>query len=484
MAAEISDDLEDLREALIAALLSYEKDLKTAIGHIPVWTKIQEDDVYDLFGIPEIEDAILGPRSVAIVAQSIDDHVEKWLGFPDDIVAKKFTDEDTQTYRKDCAEVELELLALSQSARRVTSEATKKLGEDLDTIMHRLDEEREHDENALKALVVDGDVEKGDSARLEIADLWERYRSHAESLNQVWEELESLAFHGMDMVIAGIEDIRWIMRQSDDALTLINPELSPEYTILEIPIRDEARATFEIPREPDEGEKKTKESRDRETVEIERHNEILEKEKEAQKLNTDAVTSQADESFADLSEVSEIVGDQFWASRPIFVPTPIPFFETFFWAVPLLSLIALGIAFVVNRTAVEALQIPNLTILACLLLLFVVVIPILRKWKFTPFPTRTIEDSEELKIETGEKVRVNNLAIESIDLTLERWFDEESTHFGWQLSKGELVLVGMETNLTLWQSANCEIVSRDSQGWRLTKSQFRTLCKALSISLR
>ena len=489
MISEICDDLEDLREALIGALQSYEKDLKLAIGRIPVWTEIQEDDVYDLFEIPEIEGAILGPRSVAIIAQSIDDHVDTWLGYPGNILAKKFNDSDTKAYRRDCAEVESELLELSHSARRVTSEATKKLGEDLDAIMHRLDEEREHDENALKDLVVDGSVEKGDSARLEIADLWERYRSHAESLNTVWEELESLAFQGMDMVVAGIEDIRWIMRQSDDTLTLINPELSPAYEVFDIPVRDEARATFEIPRE--ESEDKKISTGDRETIEIDREQaQTLEKAKENQSKKDETVsakdTDEAPPEIApttDISEVSEVVGDEFWASRKTYVPAPIPFFELAIWALPLLTLIALGVTFGVNPQAIESLKIPNLEIIAGVVALFLILIPVIRKWNFTPFPSRKIEDSEDIKIEIGEHVKIDNNKINPDNFKLERWSDDESTDFGWQLTISDVVLVGMETNLTRWQSFSSEIVDRDDEAWRLGKSPFRTLCKALSISL-
>lgn len=468
---EICDDLEDLRDALIAALQSYEKDLKIAIGYIPVWTEIQEDDVYQLFEIPEIEDAILGPRSVAIVAQSIEEHVEKWLGFPGEIVAKRFTDEDTETYREDCAKVESELLSLSENARRVTSDATKKLGEHLDVIMHRLDEEREHDEDALKELVVDGSVKKGGSARAEIADLWERYRSHAESLNRVWEELESLAFQGMDMVTAGIDDIRWIMKQSDDALTLINPELSPDYEIIEPPVRDQDSATFELSRDGEEPPKKEKQPGERETVEIDRHyQDVLDK--EAEGLGE-----------SEFSEISEFVADEFWGRRTISRPNPVPIFEVLVWALPLIGLVGLGITFGVNPEVIYGLNVPNLPVIVGGIAMMLFMMPIFRKWKFTPSPKREVRTEEDLRIEIGGIVKIANKTVDDSDSIMERWKDEGSAQFGWQLTLDEFTIVGSETNLTRWEDGKCEIVSRDTEGWRLSKSEFRTLCKALSIPL-
>ncbi len=473
---EIYDDLDDLRDALIAALKSYEKNLKDAIGHIPVWTEIKEPDVYSLFEIPEIEGAILGPRSVAIIAQSINDHIEDWLGEPDEIVTEKLSKEEVEEYRKSCAEVESNLLELTHNARRVTSEATQKLGEDLDSIMHRLDQEREHDENALKELLVDGSIERGKSARVEIADLWERYRSHAESLNSVWEELESLVFKGMDMVIAGIEDIRWIMRQSDTALTLINPELSPDYEVIDIPIRIEPRATFEIPREPSPKTMEIREPSARETIEIDRHNESVEK---------DSVNLLPKIEMGGLSELSEIseIADEFWGSRKILIPTPVPFFEVLIWAIPLITLIGFATGFVVNPDIIDELSVPYLPIIAGVILAFLILFPMMRKWNFTPSPKRRIQDVETIKIEITGQVAIDNVQLDVPESNLKRWSDEESAHFGWQLTINEFVIVGMETNLTRWQSGHCEIVSRDRDGWRLTKSEFRTLCRALSIPL-
>lgn len=457
---EISDDLDDLRTALINALLDYEKRLDNAIGEIPVWTEITIDDIRRLYEIPKIKDGLLGPRSLAIIAQTLDEHVDKWLLSNPALSEKKMDPSEINSYRKSCADVENEFIKLGDAARKISKDAIDTLGADLDRVMTRLESERERDEDALKELVVDGSVERGMSAREEIADLWERYRSHAENLNNAWDTLEALVFEGMDMTAAGIEDMRWILRQSEDAITVFNPLLSPEYTPLKIPEREGPRTTFELERDAEDEE--IEKDSDRETIEITRHTEIESK-----------PNSEKTEKFDKLPKTFS-----YTAFREIQILKPISWIEFFLaWVLPIASI-------VLYFTLPSSLPIWSLSIPISWFLLF----PILRKWKFQPFPKRSSTEDDDISIIVTlstideKEITIDGKEVLFNDTKILRWEDSDAMGFGWIVITPSALLSSLETNITRWESATSKIVTKDTEAYALETNAFYHVCESLNIN--
>lgn len=204
----LEEDLDDLRDELGRQFEDYETRLDRLTGALPPWLEMHPASLRTLFSFEFAEGAArLGPRAVAMSAA----HVEKSI-----LELREVEDKETLDLARE--EVIALLLDLESSARECALDADAQLGELLDSILIELEDQREADESTLRELVTSGDLEKGRQARKEIAELWEEQRVRARELKDAWEPIEALVFEGVDLTIAGIEELRSLLHRTVEGL--------------------------------------------------------------------------------------------------------------------------------------------------------------------------------------------------------------------------------------------------------------------------
>jgi hypothetical protein len=214
----LEEDLEDLRGQLGDDLEWYEGRIRTVAQRAPEWTSVDPSAVVDLFAIedPELpEEGFLGPRMVAIGAETADEFVDKW------IVAREedpTVGERIEEFERDVREMLVFLEALAGRTGRRADRAHRILEEWMEANLAYLDELRENDLEALQDLVGEGALETGPDARAEKAQLWEEQRKRADELRAIWDDLHELVDDGRAYTYGGLDEVAALVHRACEGL--------------------------------------------------------------------------------------------------------------------------------------------------------------------------------------------------------------------------------------------------------------------------
>lgn len=200
----IEEDLDDLRDELGRYFVDYEGRLERHTERLPHWLDLPPADLRSLFTFEfDGSTARLGPRAVAIGAARIEE-----------MIAALYEDLSPDALASQGEDALNLLERLERASREQALDADARLSEMLDAILLELEDRRESDEFALRELVTTGEVDRGDDAREEIAELWEDQRARAKELRVAWEPIEALVFEGIDAIVAGVEELRSLVHRA------------------------------------------------------------------------------------------------------------------------------------------------------------------------------------------------------------------------------------------------------------------------------
>ncbi len=230
----LEEDLDDLRDELAEAMVDYESRLQDASTTLPDWLALDSAQIRKQF---QFEDDVLGkgrlgPRAVALGAARVEAFIHEWVGFEGELADVDF-EEDASEFENACEGVREVLSRLEDLSRELALDADSTFGQWLDDIITELEDKRERDEAALRELVGSGDVERGNQAREEIAELFEDQRRQAAEIKKAWEGIESLVFEGVEFTVRGIGEMGELLDRAMEGLSGAHESLEPE--IDEIP---------------------------------------------------------------------------------------------------------------------------------------------------------------------------------------------------------------------------------------------------------
>jgi len=221
----LREDLDDLRERLSRDLESYERRIRETARRAPGWTSVDPRGVVDLFAIDEErlpEEGFLGPRMVAIGAETAEEFVGKWMAAGE----TDGTFEDCiEEFERDVSEMIAFLEALAGRARRRGERAHRILEEWMEANLAHLDELRQNDLEALQDLVGEGELETGPDARAEEAQLWEEQRKRADELRSIWDDFHELVDEGVAYTDRGLEEVAELVGRAGEGLRGAYPAL-------------------------------------------------------------------------------------------------------------------------------------------------------------------------------------------------------------------------------------------------------------------
>lgn len=218
-------DLDDLRDELLRDLESYESRLREASESLPEWLAVDPAAIRALFQLPSDGDrpaGILGPRTVAMAAASVEQFIDDWFAEPADDLDHEGVARYDESLRSALAHID----AHETFARHTSRDAQETLGEWLDGILLELEDTRERDEAALKQLIAEGAVGKGRDARAEIAGLWEDQRNRAADVRKQWAQIEELTFSGLESTMDGLSELRQMIERADEGMRGAYPGLA------------------------------------------------------------------------------------------------------------------------------------------------------------------------------------------------------------------------------------------------------------------
>lgn len=221
----LEEDLEDLRAQLGEDLEEYEGRIRTVAQWAPEWTSVDPSAVVDLFEIETEqlpEKGFLGPRMVAIGAETADEFVGKWMAVGEGDAA---VGERLEEFERDVREMLVFLEALAGRTGRRSDRAHRILEEWMEANLAYLDELRENDLDALQDLVGEGALETGPDARAEKAQLWEEQRKRADELREIWDELHELVAEGERYTYRGLDEVAALVHRACEGLEGAHPAL-------------------------------------------------------------------------------------------------------------------------------------------------------------------------------------------------------------------------------------------------------------------
>ncbi|QDG53165.1 hypothetical protein FIV42_21185 [Persicimonas caeni] len=224
----LDEDIDDLRNELLDALPDYEQRLRQHTGALPEWLKLSPVRVRELFRFSDDSvdnQGILGPRTVALGAGRVEEFVERWFDEQADQALDDSAEASHDELVDDYDAVRAYLDALRDEAERVAGEARKTLERWLDGVLTELDAQRESDIDAIEALVREGEIGRGRTARQEIADLWEEQRHQAAEIQDRWAPITALVDEGLEMTRAGLDELESMLERARQGLVGANPAL-------------------------------------------------------------------------------------------------------------------------------------------------------------------------------------------------------------------------------------------------------------------
>lgn len=249
----LEDDLDELRAALVRQIEAFEGGIKQRVKELPVWLTLPYARIKHIIRFPQdssFHEALLGPRAVALAAGEIEHFVHTWVGTdgePADLTRISQSN-IAHPWGRDASLMTLYLDNLEHEAQAVMIAARAQLMHMRDEILAELEEQRRVDCEALEELVSRGDLEQGQQARKEIAELWEDQRRRADTFSRRWEGLERHVEHGLDITESGLDTLRDLLDNAKLGLSQAYPshpaeeeeEVAPDEEFLpdDIPTHD------------------------------------------------------------------------------------------------------------------------------------------------------------------------------------------------------------------------------------------------------
>ncbi len=229
----LEDDLDELREMLVRQIESFEGGIKQRIKELPVWLTLPYSKIKQVIRFPQdssFHEALLGPRAVALAAGEIEDFVRTWVGQDGELADLTRTSQSNvaRPWGRDASLLTVYLDNLEHEAQAVMIAARTSLIYMRDEILAELEEQRRVDCEALEELVARGDLEQGQQARKEIAELWEDQRRRANTFSRRWEDLEQHIERGLDITESGLDTLRDLLENAELGLSQAYPQASPE----------------------------------------------------------------------------------------------------------------------------------------------------------------------------------------------------------------------------------------------------------------
>lgn len=232
----LEEDLEALREDLLTQLDTYEGGLRQLHASLPDWLDLPYAYIRDTirFGpdSPLTQDALLGPRVVAHAAGEFEAFIHEWYGRQGELVDLDIQDDANLSaqYRRAATKMARVFDTIEDTAEEVELSARQELNALRDEILTQLEEERRVDAEALQDLVSSGDLERGRSARLELAELWEEQRRRSTTFTQHWDRLVEHVHTGLTHTHDGLQELREMLQHARMGLERVDASEVSEAT--------------------------------------------------------------------------------------------------------------------------------------------------------------------------------------------------------------------------------------------------------------
>ncbi len=238
----LEDDLEELRALLMRQLDGFEGTLKKLTQELPVWLQLPQSKITNTIKFPKdssYRGALLGPRATALAAGEIEGFIQTWIGSQGELadLSRISQSNVTKPWERDAELLAMYMDNLEHEAQAVVIAARTSLSIMRDEILAELEEQRRQDTEALEQLVSVGDLEQGNQARKEIAELWEEQRQRASTFLQRWEKIERHVEFGLDLTESGLDTLRELLDNAEAGLLHAYPPKS-EPELLEEPEED------------------------------------------------------------------------------------------------------------------------------------------------------------------------------------------------------------------------------------------------------
>ena len=229
----LEGDLDELRETLTRQMRQFEGGLKQHVAQMPVWLELPYGRVHQMVRFPQdgsFQGALLGPRAVALAAGEIEQFIRTWIGQGEELVdlERALQPHVARPWGRDLSLLALYLDNMEHEAQAVMIAARTSLMHTREEIVAELEERRRADSEALEELVSRGDLEQGNQARREIAELWEEQRRRADTFSRRWEQLERHVEGGLDVTENGLDTLRELLENANTALSQAHPGASEE----------------------------------------------------------------------------------------------------------------------------------------------------------------------------------------------------------------------------------------------------------------
>lgn len=235
----LEEDLEELRDLLMRQLDTFEGGLKTLVQELPVWLEMPYTRIQHLIKFPQdssYKGALLGPRATALAASEIKHFIETWIGTREELadLSRNSQPNLSKPWGRDADLLVTYMDSLEHEAQAVMIAARTSLAHMRDEILAELEEQRKQDSEALEELVARGDLEQGNTARKELAELWEDQRRRADTFSRRWEKIERHIEQGLDITEGGLDTLREILENAEAGLAIAYPtQAAPEELVAE-----------------------------------------------------------------------------------------------------------------------------------------------------------------------------------------------------------------------------------------------------------
>ena len=219
----LGEDLEDLRDELTEELQNFEQRLQKIARRLPSWLDLPDDALrspFELAGVSGLDDTLVGPRTVAVLAGRLEDFVVQWLGDADDIPAwqQRVDNDAIERLRSDLGDLTDLLDDTEEAVDTLADDGPMRLEQLLESVVFELESRRETDVEALESMIHDGDVDPGRNAREEIAELWEEQRRRVDQLQRIWDDILNLHHEGIRRTFDGLDELRGLLSRTREGI--------------------------------------------------------------------------------------------------------------------------------------------------------------------------------------------------------------------------------------------------------------------------